>query len=80
MLKRPILLSAAMLFALGACSVEKAGNKATEKAKPTGKAKIACEHPEFNYGKVGQGTVVKHIYKIKNVGGEFLTIKSASGG
>ncbi len=51
-----------------------------EAAKPTGPVTtVAYEETSYNYGKVVDGDVVKHVYKFKNTGKEPLIISDAKG-
>ncbi|NOZ00721.1 MAG: DUF1573 domain-containing protein [Deltaproteobacteria bacterium] len=41
---------------------------------------IACDKPDFEFGKVAQGEEMKHVFTIKNTGDDVLNILSARGG
>ena len=40
---------------------------------------ISAIEPQFDFGKVRQGTEVSHIYKIKNIGSKELVIEKTHG-
>lgn len=63
------LLAACFLLAAGAAS-------GPAQAQPA----IACDKPEYDFGKIAQGEDVEHIFKIKNKGKEALKIERARGG
>jgi len=81
-------MSSSLLLVAAGCSgpsgsSEQAKAKAKAKATSTstsGPARISCAKPAFDFGKVAQGTKVKHVFVLENKGGAPLTIKRAAGG
>lgn len=60
-------------------TTETPGQPAAE-AVPTGPTTtIEYAESEYNFGKVKEGEVVKHVYKFKNTGSENLVISNAKG-
>jgi hypothetical protein len=57
---------------------EKKTEAVVEKKKP-GKPKIVALEDKFDFGKVKQGAVVEHVFKIANKGDAVLAIERAKG-
>ena len=58
------------------------GSSAAEQKKATdvrGTPVISAAEPEFDFGKVKQGTDVEHIYRIENTGTANLVIERTTG-
>lgn len=71
-------LAALLLFAC----IETPDLAAPEQKKATnvqGTPVISAVEPEFDFGKVKQGTDVEHIYRIKNTGTADLVIERTTG-
>ena len=76
-------IALAMIAGLGGCRKKEQPaqeeEKVETKAETGGTPKIAAVQDSYNFGKVKQGTVQEHIYKIRNEGTADLTIKRAKG-
>ena len=74
-----LILALALLFT--ACGDKKEAAKKPEVTKNSTdqKPKIAAKNTDFNFGKVKEGEVVEHVFKIQNKGGAELKIEKATG-
>ncbi len=78
------LVAVMAVMALIACKggVKTAGGDAGSGVAPaaagTGPA-IACAEPTWEFGTIAEGEVVRHVFAIRNTGGEVLKIESARG-
>jgi hypothetical protein len=87
-MKRPkqwcaLIIAAAMVLSLGACQKKEEpaikDSEVAPKAETGGAPKIVAAQDTFNFGKVKQGSVQEHVYKIRNEGTAELKIKKAKG-
>lgn len=70
-----------LLFIIGyGCKEELKKAEDSDLSRVERKPIIKFEEPIFDYGTVPQGTEVKHVFTLRNVGDEVLHIKSAQGG
>jgi hypothetical protein len=63
-----------LLCVISAC----AQSHSNQTAKQAPHIKFDLE--EYNFGKVNEGTLVKHIFRFKNIGGDTLRIKRINPG
>jgi hypothetical protein len=75
----------ALLFVLG-CANKKVGHaddgkgQAASKTSPNkGEPKITALEKEFKFGSVKEGTMLEHVFRIRNDGNAELVIEKASG-
>ena len=72
-----------LLLALATIALVSCNDASNDKAAPADIAKkavpiIVAEQSEFNWGKVEEGEVVEHLFKVKNKGDGILEIKKAT--
>lgn len=82
-LRERALLALCACLVAGACaSCSRCGGEkdgAAASAKAAGTPKIAAAESSFDYGKVKQGDVVEHVFRIRNEGDGELKIEKARG-
>ncbi len=73
------LVLAAMALLLSACSSGKKSQDSAAPVKTEAVPMIASDNGEYDWGKVKEGEVVEHIFKVQNKGNGLLEIKKATG-
>ena len=73
------IVALTLLFTACGDKKEEGARSKEPESKIDKKPKIAAKKPDFNFGKVKQGEIVEHIFKIQNQGDAELKIEKAKG-
>jgi len=74
-----LVLCVAFAAAAGSSSCKSSEDKGAAAGVKSGAPKIVAIEAAFDFGKVKQGQVVEHVFKIKNEGAAELKIEKAHG-